>query len=72
MSESQKIYRITFRHDATPPANWQTILSNTPGLTLLATTGRHARIEAAPEALDTLRATLGDSVMMEEEMPRYF
>ncbi len=72
MSKSRKIYRITFRHDATPPANWQTILSNTPGLTLLATTGRHARIEAAPEALDTLRAIMGDGVMMEEEMQRYF
>ena len=71
MTESEKIYLITFRHDAPQPSDWQSSLSKIPGLRLLSTTGRYARITCTAETLTKARATLGHDAIIEEEIPRY-
>lgn len=67
MTEPEKTYTATFRHNARQPQDWQETLSRIPGLTLISTTGRHARIKGTPEAI----SQLGDDVIVEEELPRY-
>lgn len=72
MNDPEKIYRITIRHDFALPANWPNLLSSAPQITLLSTTGRHARIEATSQAIDNLQKTLGRAAIIEEETPRFF
>lgn len=71
MAKPEKIYLVTVRHGVHQLNDWQQTLSQTPGITLISTTGRHTRIKATPEALESALVALGPSVMAEEELPRH-
>lgn len=71
MTNPEKIYLITVRHSAPEPDNWQKTLSQTSGITLISTTGRHVRIKATPENLESALVALGPNAMAEEELPRH-
>lgn len=71
MSKPEKIYLITIRHGARQPDHWQETLGQISVITLISTTGRHARIKATPENLESVLVALGPNAMAEEELPRH-
>ncbi|MBD8689161.1 MULTISPECIES: hypothetical protein [unclassified Rhizobium] len=71
MTNPEKIYLITIRHSAPQPDNWQKTLSQTSGITLISSIGRHARTKATPENLESALVALGPNAMAEEELPRH-
>lgn len=72
MTNPEKTYLMTIRHGAPQPEHWQEALSKIPGITLIATTGRHARIKATPKNLESALAALGPNAIAEEELQRHF
>lgn len=71
MTNLEKIYLITIRHSEPQPDNWQETFSQISGITLISTTGRHARIKATPENLESALVALGPNAIAEEELPRH-
>ena len=71
MTNPEKIYLITIRHGTPQPEHWQETLSQISGISLISTTGRHARIKATPDNLESALAVLGPNAMAEEELPRH-
>lgn len=71
MPDPEKTYIMTFRHDARQPEGWQQTLAQTPGVTLVSTLGRQARIKCNPAALQNVREHFPNNILIEEDRPRY-
>lgn len=71
MSDPEKTYIMSFRHDARQPEGWQQTLAAIPGITLISTLGRQARIKCNPAALQKVREHFSSDILIEEDRPRY-
>lgn len=71
MPDSEKIYTMTFRHDAPQPEGWQQTLAQTPGITLISTLGRQARIKGDLASIQKVREHFSGDIIIEENLPRY-
>ena len=72
MTDPQKHYIMTFRHNAEQPAAWQQIVADIPGVTVISILGRQSRIKANAAAIRALREQFSSDILIEEDLPRHF
>lgn len=72
MSDLEKIYTMRFRYEAQPPEGWQKTLANTPGITLISSLDRQARIKGDLAAIENALKHFPDDIIIEEDLPRHF